>query len=96
MVAPPDMILERWASLGVPDVVAGDGAVMFARLLPERSRVQPLPPLAGIIGRMAVERGRAGDAVLPGGVQPLYVRRPDAEIARDRSRSAHPGSPHTA
>ena len=46
------------------------------------------PALAGVIGRMAVDRARAGATVNPAGVQPLYVRRPDAELARRRRRRA--------
>jgi tRNA threonylcarbamoyl adenosine modification protein YeaZ len=97
MVAHPDAILERWASLGAPDVFVGDGATMFASLLPKGSDVRPMPHLAAVIGRMAVDRGRAGESVPPGGVQPPYVRRPDAEIARDKIKGLRPGaSPHTS
>jgi tRNA A37 threonylcarbamoyladenosine modification protein TsaB len=46
------------------------------------------PPLAAVVGRVAVARARAGDAVDPAAVQPVYVRRPDAEIARDRNQPA--------
>ena len=31
---------------------------------------------------------RAGESVAPAGVQPLYVRRPDAELARDAQARA--------
>jgi len=47
-------------------------------------RVMPPPMLAGAVGRMAVARARLGGAIGPGEVHPLYVRRPDAEIDRDR------------
>jgi hypothetical protein len=42
------------------------------------------PLLAAAVGRMAVARARLGEAVDPGDVHPLYVRRPDAEIDRER------------
>jgi len=42
------------------------------------------PLLAGIIGRLAAARARRGETVDPVGIQPLYVRRPDAEIDRDK------------
>ena len=41
------------------------------------------PLLAGAVGRMAVARARRGEGVDPASVHPLYVRRPDAEIARE-------------
>ena len=63
---------------------AGDGAEMFAREIEQRrpgARILPPPLVAGTIGRMAV--ARAAEAVHPAAIRPLYVRRPDAEIARD-------------
>ena len=43
------------------------------------------PLLAGTIAFMAAARGPV-DGVTPGAVQPLYIRRPDAELARERSQ----------
>jgi hypothetical protein len=43
--------------------------------------VVPPPLVAGALGRVAV--ARASEAVEPAAVRPLYVRRPDAELARD-------------
>jgi tRNA threonylcarbamoyladenosine biosynthesis protein TsaB len=69
-------------------VFAGDGAVLHGGLVCGRGagsrRVMAPPPLAGAVGRMAVVRARRGEAVDPGEVQPLYVRRPDAEIDREK------------
>jgi hypothetical protein len=45
--------------------------------------VDPAPPLAPAIARMADLQAARGGAVAPFAVKPLYVRRPDAEIARD-------------
>jgi len=39
---------------------------------------------AGTVGRLAIARASA--ALDPAGVRPLYVRRPDAEIARENKR----------
>ena len=47
-----------------------------ALLLPEA------PPLAGFVGLIAAEDPER--AVLPHAVVPIYVRRPDAELARSR------------
>jgi hypothetical protein len=40
------------------------------------------PPLAGIIGRLAQAEIAAGRRPGPADIQPLYVRRPDVELAR--------------
>jgi tRNA threonylcarbamoyladenosine biosynthesis protein TsaB len=42
-----------------------------------------VPPLAASVGRLAEVRLRGGERFLPHVVQPVYVRRPDAELARD-------------
>jgi tRNA threonylcarbamoyladenosine biosynthesis protein TsaB len=77
--------LDRWRSMdALPVAITGDGAAVYSELLPPGVRVLPPPPLAGIMGRMAVVRARAGQTVAPGGVQPLYVRRPDAVVAREK------------
>jgi len=65
----------------------GDGARRYADLitaaLGSRARLDPIvPQLATWIGRIALES--PGRAVAPHAVAPIYVRRPDAEIARDR------------
>lgn len=86
-VGDPGVTLARWADLGAPPaMLVGDGAVLYGDLIrrsgfPRTAIVEP-PPLAGAIGRLAVAYARRGDAVDPAGIRPLYVRRPDAEIAR--------------
>ena len=64
----------------------GDGAVLYGEVIrrsgpPHASIVEP-PLLAGAIGRLATAYARRGKAVDPGGIRALYVRRPDAEVAR--------------
>jgi tRNA threonylcarbamoyladenosine biosynthesis protein TsaB len=82
----PASTLMRWeANATMPSVFIGDGAVLYAELLAGRGAVIPPPALAGAIGTMAVHRARAGETIDPAGVQPLYIRRPDAELARERS-----------
>ena len=65
----------------------GDGAVKYGdvigRVMPD-ARILPLPLLAGAIGRLALARARRGDTIDAAGLLPLYIRRPDAEVARDR------------
>jgi hypothetical protein len=44
------------------------------------------PLLAGAIGRLGVAQSASGVTVGAAGLQPLYVRRPDVELARERVR----------
>src|SRR5262249_14171690 len=81
----PGSILQRWAEQlpAPPALFVGDGAELFAREIEQSTRgarIVPPPLIAGTIGRLAVER--AAEAVHPAAIRPLYVRRPDAEIAR--------------
>jgi tRNA A37 threonylcarbamoyladenosine modification protein TsaB len=93
-VGNPAATLTRWRSrIGDVSVLfVGDGAVLYAdtihtiaasasaawTLLPET------PLLAGAIGQMAILRAERGDTIDPAAVRPLYVRRPDAEVERER------------
>ncbi|OFV90038.1 MAG: tRNA (adenosine(37)-N6)-threonylcarbamoyltransferase complex dimerization subunit type 1 TsaB [Acidobacteria bacterium RIFCSPLOWO2_12_FULL_65_11] len=71
-----------------PAVFVGDGAVLYAasieRRWPSQAGPLPQPLLAGAIGRMALARATRGDTIHPSSVRPLYVRRPDAELDRER------------
>jgi tRNA threonylcarbamoyladenosine biosynthesis protein TsaB len=88
LVASASETLRRWTRVGArPAVFVGDGAITYAETIGGRGEVLAPPPLASIIGQMAVHRARLGLDITPDAVQPLYVRRPDAEIARDRMQS---------
>lgn len=90
-VGGPATTLSRWMESGtMPGVFIGDGAVLYADILAGRGAVIPPPALAGAIGAVAVHRARAGETVDPAGVQPLYIRRPDAELARDTRNQRWP------
>ena len=83
-VGDPSATLRRWAHAGtMPDVLVGDGAIVYAHTIPPQISTLEQLPLAGVIGQIAIARAAAGNTVVPAGVQPLYIRRPDAEIARD-------------
>jgi len=90
-VGTPDATLTRWADqIGSTDTLfVGDGAVLHASAIECRAAdgwtIVPAPLLAGAIGRIAVVRIERGDTIDPAAVQPLYVRRPDAEIAREQA-----------
>jgi hypothetical protein len=67
----------------------GDGAVLYAGAIADRAPAgwrasSQTPLLAGAIARMALARAARGDTIDPAAVHPLYVRRPDAEIEREK------------
>lgn len=90
---PPDATLDAWASDLSGDAAVrfiGDGAVKYAGVVDARLGerailVGAVPPLAGAIA--AIAASDPARAVAPHAVAPLYVRRSDAELARDRRRS---------
>jgi len=88
-VGDPGDTLERWKLMGgEPAVFAGDGARRYQDAIAQRfpgAIVAPETPLAGAIALIALERARRGEVVGPAGIQPLYVRRPDAELAREHA-----------
>jgi tRNA threonylcarbamoyladenosine biosynthesis protein TsaB len=83
-----DAPLEVAVRFGRSDAWVGDGAARFADLIRDidsNACIMATPLLAGAIARIAWTVGRDSEcAVDPGGVQPIYVRRPDAEIERER------------
>ena len=85
----PASLVAQWLHDGqVPAVVTGDGAVTYRDVLPTEVVTRGHPALAGAIGRFASVRARRGEYVDPGQIQPLYVRRPDVEIAREAKRAS--------
>ena len=93
--AVPAAVLDGWAPRlrGRSAWVIGDGAaagrpLLEARMGPGSRIFDGIPPLAAAMAAMAVQapwRGRAG---APHALRPVYVRRPDAELARERRRRA--------
>jgi tRNA threonylcarbamoyladenosine biosynthesis protein TsaB len=88
-VGDPDGVLRRWREQcdGARPVFAGDGAATYAdriRTVSAAATIVEPRPLAGAIGRLAVAHAERGEAVDPAAIRPLYVRRPDAELARDK------------
>jgi tRNA threonylcarbamoyladenosine biosynthesis protein TsaB len=86
----PEVTLHRWQPHVAGRLVsfAGGGAELYADLLGRvtgfEARRLDTPLLAGSIGRLAIGRVRRGERPGPAALQPLYVRRPDAEVARER------------
>ena len=94
-VASAEATLARWSEIrGERGVLfAGDGAVRYqgaiAGALGARGHVIPhVPVLAAVIAELAEAAAARGLAGPPHAVRPLYVRRPDAELARGRAQAA--------
>ena len=92
VAAPPDAVLRDWG-----ERLGGDGrrvAVIGDAVAPAREQLQQalncaglltprMPPLAPIAARIAAA-APGDDAGSPHAVRPVYVRRPDAVLARER------------
>ena len=86
----PEATLETWAAaLAAFERIrfAGDGSIKHREIvearLGSRAVIDPgVPPVAGAIGLIAA--ADPGRAVRPHAIAPLYVRRPDAVLARER------------
>lgn len=89
-VGDPAATLLRWRAGGVcPSLIIGGGAILYAESIAQAipaARIEAPPLLASFIGRLALARALSGEAHHPAALQPLYVRRPDAEVARDRQQ----------
>ncbi|OFW17408.1 MAG: tRNA (adenosine(37)-N6)-threonylcarbamoyltransferase complex dimerization subunit type 1 TsaB [Acidobacteria bacterium RIFCSPLOWO2_02_FULL_67_21] len=74
-----------------PTLFTGGGAAVYqetirAALGPSARFTDPIVPLlAGAMAQMAAGHFRAGHRPAPDAVRPLYVRRSDAELTRDRT-----------
>ena len=87
VVATPEQVLARIA--GSPTLFIGDGALKYvdairARLGRQARVASPIVPLlSGAIAVLADAAVASGIRPAPEAIRPLYVRRTDAEIARD-------------
>ena len=89
LVDKPAAILARWASQRtLPKVYAGDGALAYANLIRAAvagaTLIDPVPPLAPSVARLAEAHVSHHGAAPADAVRPIYIRRPDVELARDR------------
>lgn len=97
-VASPASLAAEWARAAADGVavVIGDAVPATRDILqaawPGARLLDPVP-LAAMIARVAHEQPER--AVLPHAIVPLYVRRPDAELARDRRADRESCSPTT-
>ena len=100
VVEKPADILARWRRDGrLPRVFAGDGALVYRELIyraePHAQIIDPLPPLAPAIATLAEAYVQQRGPALPDEIRPLYIRRSDAELARERKAEA-PGAEPTS
>jgi tRNA threonylcarbamoyladenosine biosynthesis protein TsaB len=89
LVDTPADILARWMRDGRhPAVFAGDGALAYRDVirgvLAGAHVVDPLPPLAPSIAMLATAELRRQRLSPADAIRPIYIRRSDAELARDR------------
>ncbi len=81
--------LARWAELGAPpSLFIGGGAALYADAIASAlpaACIVSAPMIASAVGRIAARRAASGARPHPAALQPLYVRRPDAEVARDKA-----------
>ena len=80
--AAPDVVCASWASDAPVDCWAGDGALRYRQHLPPGDVLDPVPMMAPLVARLALTR--RAEAGPPHALRPLYVRPPDAELARRR------------
>jgi tRNA A37 threonylcarbamoyladenosine modification protein TsaB len=90
LVADPARALD---ALHGPVLFVGDGALAHRALIEARLGTHArfaatmAPRLAPVVARLAAARAEAGERPAPHAIAPLYVRRPDAELARDANRA---------
>jgi tRNA threonylcarbamoyladenosine biosynthesis protein TsaB len=87
----PKSAIDRWSG-DPPSWMIGGGALQYRSLMTEAkwptTLIEPTPVLAPEVARLAAAKLEAGGAIHPGELRPIYLRKPDAELARDR-REAH-------
>ena len=90
IAAPPAVLLEAWRAhiAGKPAVFIGDAVERDAALIAEAGAgqwtIRTPPHLAPALARLARGRAERGEAGLPHQLAPIYVRRPDVEVERER------------
>lgn len=90
VAAHPQALLEAWTPQlsGRRAIFIGDAVIRDRAVIEDAARgawqTRTPGPLAPHIARLAYARALKGEGGPPHGLEPLYVRRPDAEIERER------------
>jgi tRNA threonylcarbamoyladenosine biosynthesis protein TsaB len=97
-VEKPERVLARWGHSRIaPPVFAGDGARAYEEMIrtriPAARVLQEMPPLAPSVAALAESRSRREGRIAPESIRPIYIRRPDAELARDRAKNVGEAQP---
>ena len=93
-VEKPEVVLARWAAHGEPRAFVGEGATAHQRLIkdafPDTPILVEVPLISTSVAQLGEAVARSGRAVAPDAIRPLYIRRSDAELARDRAVGLQP------
>jgi tRNA threonylcarbamoyladenosine biosynthesis protein TsaB len=91
--ANPQTLLDAWRShfagrhvIFIGDAARRDVALMRSIATLGEWETRPPLPLAPHIAHIALGRAKNGEAGTPHSLEPIYVRRPDPEIERERQR----------
>jgi len=93
--APPGDVLDGWRAAGArPDVFIGGGAVTYGHdviaVMPG-ARLIDAPLVAPLVAELGELRAAVDGATPLNALRPVYVRRPDAELARQRAAAPRVG-----
>jgi len=93
--APPVDVLDAWRAEGAcPDVFIGNGAIMYGQhviaVMPG-ARLIDAPLIAPLVAELGELRAAVDGATPLNALRPVYVRRPDAELARRRAAAPRVG-----
>lgn len=95
--ASPQALLDAWRPhlAGRHTIFIGDAAARDAGVIAQyadgRRETRAPAPLAPQIARLGLRRALNGEAGVPHTLEPIYVRRPDAEIERERRTAGGEG-----
>ncbi|HSI79046.1 MAG TPA: tRNA (adenosine(37)-N6)-threonylcarbamoyltransferase complex dimerization subunit type 1 TsaB [Solirubrobacterales bacterium] len=87
-VAAPAIVAERLAGVDPAPLAAGDGSLRFRQELEAAGAGVPAEddPVHRLSARHICRLAEAGSLVRPEDVEPIYLRRPDADLWRERIR----------
>ena len=90
LAASPADLVTRLREDGFAPLAAGDGSLRFRGMLHEAGiRMAPEDSTAHLVHAFHVCRLVAGaEPAVPASIEPIYLRRPDAELWRERDRGA--------
>jgi tRNA threonylcarbamoyladenosine biosynthesis protein TsaB len=93
LVDQPAEILARWArEERIPQTFAGEGALAYRDLIvsasPSTRVIDSVPLLAPAVAKLAEGHLQEHGGSSPDAIRPIYIRRSDVELARDRKAAS--------